>query len=87
MVIFHFRKLIENNDNYIEVPLIFDPVKEVDFNTDFTCVAWNSLGHQVQATQVKPEGTCLYTFAICYCEVDILTFIVCMRYMGTSCVF
>uniref|UniRef100_A0A6J0VCW8 Interleukin-1 receptor type 2 n=1 Tax=Pogona vitticeps TaxID=103695 RepID=A0A6J0VCW8_9SAUR len=49
------QKLIENNDNYIEVPLIFDPVKEVDFNTDFTCVAWNSLGHQVQATQVKPE--------------------------------
>lgn len=65
----HFRELIENNDNYIEVPLIFDPVKEVDFSTDFTCIARNSLGHQVQATQVKPEGTCLYTniFSICYC--------------------
>ncbi|KAJ7319717.1 hypothetical protein JRQ81_019228, partial [Phrynocephalus forsythii] len=49
------QKFLENNDNYIEVPLIFDPVKEEDFSTDFTCVAWNGLGRQAQATQVKPE--------------------------------
>ncbi|XP_042312353.1 interleukin-1 receptor type 2 isoform X2 [Sceloporus undulatus] len=48
-------KFLENDNNYVEVPLIFDSVKEMDFNTDFTCVAQNRLGHQVQATQVKPE--------------------------------
>ncbi|XP_044290011.1 interleukin-1 receptor type 2 isoform X2 [Varanus komodoensis] len=49
------QKLVENDDIYIEVPLIFDPVKEEDFNTDFTCVAQNSRGHQIHATQVKQE--------------------------------
>ncbi|XP_003224339.2 interleukin-1 receptor type 2 [Anolis carolinensis] len=49
------QKFVENGDSYIEVPLIFDPVKKVDFNTDFTCVAQNRIGHQVQATHVKQE--------------------------------
>ncbi|XP_062983742.1 interleukin-1 receptor type 2 [Elgaria multicarinata webbii] len=49
------QKLVENDDSYVEVPLVFDPVKEEDFNTDFTCVAQNSRGHQVHATQVKQE--------------------------------
>ncbi|KAH0624590.1 hypothetical protein JD844_032232 [Phrynosoma platyrhinos] len=49
------QKFVENDNNYIEVPLIFNSVKEMDFNTDFMCVAQNRLGHQVQATQVKPE--------------------------------
>ncbi|XP_053240194.1 interleukin-1 receptor type 2 [Podarcis raffonei] len=49
------QELVENDENYIEVPLIFDPVKEADFNTDFTCVAHNSLGHEIRAAQVKQQ--------------------------------
>nr|XP_034971129.1 interleukin-1 receptor type 2-like isoform X2 [Zootoca vivipara] len=49
------QELVENGENYIEVPLIFDPVKEADFNTDFTCVAHNSLGHEIRAAQVKQQ--------------------------------
>ncbi|XP_054830344.1 interleukin-1 receptor type 2-like [Eublepharis macularius] len=46
---------VENNETFIEVPLIFDSVKEEDFNTDFKCVAENTRGHQVHTTQVKQE--------------------------------
>ncbi|XP_061482807.1 interleukin-1 receptor type 2 [Rhineura floridana] len=49
------QELVENDENYIEVALIFDPVEEADFNTDFTCVAHNSIGHEVRAAQVKQE--------------------------------
>ncbi|XP_063160472.1 interleukin-1 receptor type 2-like [Candoia aspera] len=49
------RKLVENNDRYIEVPLIFDSITEADFYTDFICVAQNSCGHRVQPMTVKKE--------------------------------
>ncbi|XP_048350060.1 interleukin-1 receptor type 2 [Sphaerodactylus townsendi] len=45
---------VENGDTYIEVPLIFEIVKEEDFNTDFKCMATNTRGHQMHMTQVKP---------------------------------
>lgn len=41
------------------MPLIFDPVKEEDFNTHFTCIASNSRGQEVHAVKVEQEGTCL----------------------------
>lgn len=58
MLIFSFysREIVENGENFIEVPLIFDSVKEVDFYTDFTCLAQNRYGYQVLPTRVKQEG-------------------------------
>uniref|UniRef100_A0A8C8SET7 Interleukin 1 receptor type 2 n=1 Tax=Pelusios castaneus TaxID=367368 RepID=A0A8C8SET7_9SAUR len=49
-------EIVENDENYIEVPLIFDPVREMDFYTDFKCDARNSLGHQVLPTRVRQGG-------------------------------
>ncbi|NXW65550.1 IL1R2 protein, partial [Eurystomus gularis] len=50
------REIVENDENFIEVPLIFDSVKEVDFYTDFTCLAQNTYGYQVLPTRVKQEA-------------------------------
>ncbi|XP_025958950.1 interleukin-1 receptor type 2 [Dromaius novaehollandiae] len=60
------QETIENGENFIEVPLIFDSVKEVDFYTDFKCLAWNRYGHQVLPTRVKQEavGMSWYTAMI-----------------------
>ncbi|KAL8190111.1 UNVERIFIED_CONTAM: hypothetical protein K2H54_040607 [Gekko kuhli] len=49
------QERVENDDTYIEVPLIFDHIAEEDFNTDFKCVATNTRGLQVHKTQVKRE--------------------------------
>ncbi|KAF1521066.1 Interleukin-1 receptor type 2, partial [Eudyptes sclateri] len=50
------QEIVENGENFIEVPLIFDSVKEVDFYTDFTCLAQNRYGYQVLPTRVKQEA-------------------------------
>ncbi|XP_006031569.1 interleukin-1 receptor type 2 isoform X2 [Alligator sinensis] len=50
------QEIVENGENFIEVPLIFDPVREVDFYTDFKCLAQNSVGYQVLPTRVKEEA-------------------------------
>ncbi|KFP45299.1 Interleukin-1 receptor type 2, partial [Chlamydotis macqueenii] len=50
------QEIVENGENFIEVPLIFDAVKEVDFYTDFTCLAQNRYGYQVLPTRVKQEA-------------------------------
>ncbi|XP_025922306.1 interleukin-1 receptor type 2-like isoform X2 [Apteryx rowi] len=60
------QETIENGENFIEVPLIFDSVKEVDFYTDFKCLARNGYGYQVLPTRVKQEavGMSWYTAMI-----------------------
>ncbi|NWR40979.1 IL1R2 protein, partial [Regulus satrapa] len=50
------QEIVENGENFIEVPLIFESVEEVDFYTDFTCLAQNSYGYQVLPTRVKQEA-------------------------------
>ncbi|XP_061844475.1 interleukin-1 receptor type 2 [Colius striatus] len=50
------QEIVENGENFIEVPLIFDSVEEVDFFTDFTCLAQNIYGYQVLPTRVKQEA-------------------------------
>ncbi|NWV95948.1 IL1R2 protein, partial [Machaerirhynchus nigripectus] len=50
------QEIVENGENFIEVPLIFDSVEEVDFYTDFTCLAQNTYGYQVLPTRVKQEA-------------------------------
>ncbi|NXL84328.1 IL1R2 protein, partial [Alectura lathami] len=49
------QETIENGENFIEVPLIFESVEEVDFYTDFKCLAQNTYGSQVLPTRVKQE--------------------------------
>ncbi|KGL91729.1 Interleukin-1 receptor type 2, partial [Charadrius vociferus] len=53
------QEIVENGENFIEVPLIFDSVEEVDFYTDFTCLAQNRYGYQVLPTRVKQEAVSL----------------------------
>ncbi|NXP03777.1 IL1R2 protein, partial [Thinocorus orbignyianus] len=50
------QEIVENGENFIEVPLVFDSVEEVDFYTDFTCLAENRYGYQVLPTRVKQEA-------------------------------
>ncbi|NXG05188.1 IL1R2 protein, partial [Sakesphorus luctuosus] len=50
------QEIVENGENFIEVPLIFDSVEEIDFYTDFTCLAENTYGYQVLPTRVKQEA-------------------------------
>ncbi|XP_071435197.1 interleukin-1 receptor type 2 isoform X2 [Pithys albifrons albifrons] len=50
------QEIVENGENFIEVPLIFDSVEEMDFYTDFTCLAENTYGYQVLPTRVKQEA-------------------------------
>lgn len=55
LTLFLLRAYSENNENYIEVPLIFDPVKREDLHTDFKCVVRNTMSFQTLRTTVK-EG-------------------------------
>ncbi|NWX18998.1 IL1R2 protein, partial [Aegotheles bennettii] len=50
------QEIVENGENFIEVPLIFDSVEEVDFYTDFKCLAQNRFGYQELPTRVKQEA-------------------------------
>ncbi|NWW57476.1 IL1R2 protein, partial [Ifrita kowaldi] len=50
------QEIVENGENFIEVPLIFESVEEVDFYTDFSCLAQNRYGYQVLPTRVKQEA-------------------------------
>ncbi|NXU83514.1 IL1R2 protein, partial [Xiphorhynchus elegans] len=50
------QEIVENGENFIEVPLIFDSVEEMDFYTDFTCLAQNTYGYQALPTRVKQEA-------------------------------
>ncbi|KAJ1118332.1 hypothetical protein NDU88_006525 [Pleurodeles waltl] len=49
-----FVATTENDGNYIEVQLVFDEVKEEDFNTDFTCTAHNDYGIHMLPAQLRP---------------------------------
>ncbi|NWV41443.1 IL1R2 protein, partial [Grantiella picta] len=50
------QEIVENGENFIEVPLIFNSVEEVDFYTNFTCLAQNRYGYQELPTRVKQEA-------------------------------
>lgn len=47
------REYSENGENFIEVPLNFDPVIREDLNTDFKCIVSNTLGLQTLRTTVR----------------------------------
>ncbi|KAG8451846.1 hypothetical protein GDO86_003874, partial [Hymenochirus boettgeri] len=48
-----FQETTESDGHYIEVSLIFENVKEEDFNTEYKCIARNDYGSQVLPTQIK----------------------------------
>ncbi|XP_023620035.1 interleukin-1 receptor type 2 isoform X2 [Myotis lucifugus] len=54
----------ENDANYIEVPLIFDPVIREDLTTDFKCVVHNTLSFQMLHTTVKEAATFSWGIAL-----------------------
>ncbi|XP_015976279.2 interleukin-1 receptor type 2 isoform X2 [Rousettus aegyptiacus] len=54
----------ENNENYIEVPLIFNPVIREDLNVDFKCVVRNTLSFQMLHTTVKEASTFSWEIAL-----------------------
>ncbi|XP_036309922.1 interleukin-1 receptor type 2 [Pipistrellus kuhlii] len=54
----------ENNENYIEVPLIFDPVIREDLTTDFQCFVHNRLSFQMLHTTVKEAATFSWGIAL-----------------------
>ncbi|XP_014397360.1 PREDICTED: interleukin-1 receptor type 2 isoform X1 [Myotis brandtii] len=54
----------ENDANYIEVPLIFDPVIREDLTTDFKCVVHNTLSFQMLHTTVKEATTFSWGIAL-----------------------
>uniref|UniRef100_A0A250YHJ8 Interleukin-1 receptor type 2 n=1 Tax=Castor canadensis TaxID=51338 RepID=A0A250YHJ8_CASCN len=47
----------ENNENYIEAPLIFDPVTKEDLNTDFKCIVFNQRTSQTQYATLKEASS------------------------------
>ncbi|XP_037384821.1 interleukin-1 receptor type 2 isoform X2 [Talpa occidentalis] len=58
------QEYTENNENYIEVPLIFDPVIKEDLNMDFKCVVFNTLSFQTLRTTVKEAATFSWKIAL-----------------------
>lgn len=51
------QEYTENNENYIEVQLIFEPVKREDLTMDFKCVVLNRLSIQTLHATVKEAAT------------------------------
>ncbi|EPY79233.1 interleukin-1 receptor type 2 precursor [Camelus ferus] len=47
------KEYSQNNENYIEVPLIFDPVIREDLHTNYKCVVSNTAHFQTLRTTVK----------------------------------
>ncbi|XP_060043376.1 interleukin-1 receptor type 2 isoform X2 [Erinaceus europaeus] len=58
------QEYTENNENYIEVPLIFDPVIKEDLEMDFKCVVFNTLSFQTLRTTVKEAATFSWGIAL-----------------------
>ncbi|NXR19404.1 IL1R2 protein, partial [Cinclus mexicanus] len=75
------QEIVEDGENFIEVPLIFDSVEEVDFYTDFTCLAQNRYGYQVLPTRVKQEavGLSWYIAVIPVALACVIVGVICMN--------
>ncbi|VTJ72494.1 Hypothetical predicted protein [Marmota monax] len=61
----------ENNENYIEVPLIFNPVLREDLDTDFKCVVLNTLSFQTLQTTVK-EASSTFSWGIALAPLSLV---------------
>ncbi|XP_047378708.1 interleukin-1 receptor type 2 isoform X1 [Sciurus carolinensis] len=74
----------ENNENYIEVPLIFNPVLREDLNTDFKCVVHNTLGFQTLRTTVK-EASSTFSWGIALAPLSLVVLVLGGIWMYKRC--
>lgn len=65
----------ENDENYVEVSLIFDPVTKEDLNTDFKCVATNPRSFQSLHTTVK-EVSSTFSWGIALAPLSLIILVV-----------
>ncbi|KAH0504016.1 Interleukin-1 receptor type 2 [Microtus ochrogaster] len=74
----------ENNENYVEVSLIFDPVTREDLNTDFKCVAKNPRSLQSLHTTVK-EVSSTFSWGIALAPLSLVFLVVAGIWMHRRC--
>ncbi|XP_012595982.2 interleukin-1 receptor type 2 isoform X2 [Microcebus murinus] len=74
----------ENNENYVEVPLIFDPVIREDLNTDFKCVVHNNWSSQTLRTTVK-EATSSFSWGIALAPLSLVFLVLGGIWMHRRC--
>ncbi|XP_007957679.1 interleukin-1 receptor type 2 [Orycteropus afer afer] len=68
------KEYSENNENYIEVPLVFDPVAREDLNTDFKCSVTNKKIFRTLRTRVKEASTFSWEIALAPLSLVFLVF-------------
>lgn len=74
----------ENDENYVEVSLIFDPVTREDLNTDFKCVAKNPWSVQSLHTTVK-EVSSTFSWGIALAPLSLVVLAVAGIWMHRRC--
>ncbi|GAB1284918.1 Interleukin-1 receptor type 2 [Apodemus speciosus] len=74
----------ENDENYVEVSLIFDPVTREDLNTDFKCVASNPRSSQSLHTTVK-EVSSVFSWGIALAPLSLIILAVGAIWMRRRC--
>lgn len=57
-LLFPLREYSENNENYIEMPLVFNPVAREDLDTDFKCMVLNTQSLQTLHATVREGMHC-----------------------------
>nr|XP_015094234.1 interleukin-1 receptor type 2 isoform X1 [Vicugna pacos] len=65
------KEYSQNNENYIEVPLIFDPVIREDLHTNFKCVVSNTAHFQMLRTTVK-EAAATFSWGIALAPLSLI---------------
>lgn len=74
----------ENDENYVEVSLIFDPVTREDLHTDFKCVASNPRSSQSLHTTVK-EVSSTFSWSIALAPLSLIILVVGAIWMRRRC--
>ncbi|XP_004844519.1 interleukin-1 receptor type 2 isoform X2 [Heterocephalus glaber] len=75
------REYSENGENFIEVPLNFDPVIREDLNTDFKCIVSSTVGLQTLRTTVK-EAPSTFSWEIALAPLSLVLLVlggICMH--------
>ncbi|KAL6038078.1 hypothetical protein STEG23_001127 [Scotinomys teguina] len=79
-----YHQYSENDENYVEVSLTFDPVTREDLNTDFKCVARNSRNVQSLHTTVK-EVSSTFSWGIALAPLSLVLLAVGGIWMHRRC--
>ncbi|XP_008844126.2 interleukin-1 receptor type 2 isoform X2 [Nannospalax galili] len=78
------HQYLENEENYVEVSLIFDPVTREDLNTDFKCVATNPRSFQSLHTTVK-EVSSTFSWGIALAPLSLVFLVLGGIWMHRRC--